>query len=256
MNLIFLHNRTLKSILYVIFFVTFSSLFAQTPYYKVTYYISEIKLHGSIDNMDEKAQRFTEQIINRAKDVNYILTINKDYSFFESENFLSKENESSQENMQLILAKRFASFNEKVYANHKKDSIVVIRDLGGVNYSVKRKNYVFNWVIKKENKKILGLDAMKAEGNYYDALTNKELKVEAWFIPSIPIQAGPDIFMDLPGLIAEVNLQGAVVTVKKIEPITNIGIEKVDDSKAISQQEFESLIGDLTKKMENYNEDW
>lgn len=253
MNSLFSHNSALKIILFVIFFSSFSSLLSQN--YKVTYYISEIKLHGSMDNMDEKAKRFTEQVISRAKDVNYILTTSNDYSYFESENILSKVNEYSQENMQLILAKRFASFNEKVYTNHKKDTIVFIRNLGGENSIVKRKSCVFNWVIKKEIKKILGLDSVKAQGSYYDALTNKEVKVEAWFFPSIPLQSGPDIFMELPGLIAEISLAGAVVTVKKIEPITNKDIQRVDDSKAMSQQEYENLIGNLTKKMDTYKDD-
>ncbi|MCF6295088.1 MAG: GLPGLI family protein, partial [Flavobacteriaceae bacterium] len=104
------------------------------------------------------------------------------------------------------------------------------------------------WIIKDGNKKILGFDAKKAEGNYYDPVTNRELKVEAWFIPSIPIQSGPDIFMGLPGLIAEVDLKGAVITVKKIETNQNLEIEKLDDSKAITQQEYEDIIKNLTKK--------
>ncbi|MCX7551394.1 GLPGLI family protein [Xanthomarina sp. F2636L] len=255
MNFLFSHNGTLKIILCLIFFGFFSSLFSQTKYYKVTYYISEIKLHGSIDNLDEKGKRFTEQVINRAKDVNYILTTSKEYSYFESENVLSKVNEYSQEHMQLILAKRFASFNEKVYSNFKKDSIVFFRNLGGQDYVVKRKGYVFNWKIKKETKKILGYDAMKAEGRYFDIITKEDFVVEAWFIPTIPIQSGPDIFMGLPGLIAEVNLKGAVVTVDKIEPLVSVKIKKVDESKAMTQQEFESLVGNLNKKMENYIED-
>jgi GLPGLI family protein len=254
MTYLFLHYRTLKIFLCIILFSSVSSLFSQTNY-KVTYYISEIKLHGSIDNLDEKGKRFTEQVINRAKDVNYILTTSKNYSYFEWEDVLSKINESSLENMQLILAKRFASLNDKVYTNHKNDSIVFYRNLGGQNYVVKQKSYAFNWVITKDNKKILGLETMKAEGNYYNALNNEESKVEAWFIPSIPVNSGPDIFNGLPGLIAEINLQGAVITIKKIEPKTNIEIEKVDDSKAMSQQEYESLISSLTKKMEDYLDD-
>lgn len=237
----------LKIVLCVFFLGVIPNLHAQTSY-KVTYYISEIKLQGSIDNLDEKGKRFTNQIIEHAKDVNYILIANNNNSYFESEDVLGKESDSPQKNILSRMAKRFASFNKKVYANHNEDNIVFVRNLVNQDFTVKRDYFDFNWVLKEETKKILGFDAKKAEGNYYDSVKNEELKIEVWFIPSIPLQSGPDIFMGLPGLIAEVNLKGAVVSAKKIEPNVNLEIEKVDDTKAMTQQEYENLIKRLTKK--------
>ena len=54
--------------------------------------------------------------------------------------------------------------------------------------------------------------------------------------------------MGLPGLIAEVNLKGAVVTAKNIEQCDDLEIEKIDDSKAMTQKEYEDLISRLNKK--------
>lgn len=237
----------LKIVLCVSFWVFNLNLNAQTSF-EVTYGISEIKLHGSIDSLSERGKRFTKKIIDRSKDVNYTLFTNKDNSHFEAEEILIKENDSPMEPLYYRMVKQFTSFNTKVYSNHKDENIVFIKNLVSQDFTVKRDYYNFNWVIKESSKKILGLDAKKAAGKYYYPVTNEELEVEAWFIPSLPLQSGPDIFMGLPGLIAEVHLKGAVVTAKKIESSECLEIEKIEDSKAMTQKEFEDLISRLTQK--------
>lgn len=247
--MIFLYFRycALKVVLCIFFLVSISNIYAQITY-KVTYFISDIKLQGSIDNLDERGKNFTKQVIARAKDVNYILIANQNESYFELENILKKENDAPVESLLSRTAQRFASFNKKIYANYNKNSIIFIKNLVNQDFIVKCSAIGFNWVIKNDTKKILGFDAKKAEGSYYYPVTSEELKVEAWFIPSIPLQSGPDIFMGLPGLIAEVSLKGAVVTVKKIESNLNLKINKIDDSNAMTQEEYKDLINRLTKK--------
>jgi GLPGLI family protein len=233
------------------FLVSIPNLYAQTSY-QVTYNISEIKLQGSIDNLDEKGKRITKQVSDKAKDVHYTLISNKDNSYFELENTLRKESDSPLDDMLSRMAKRFPSFNKKVYTNHNENTIIFVRNLMNQDFLVERDCYNFNWIIKGESKSILGLVVKKAEGNYYDPVTEEELKVEAWFVPSIPLQSGPDIFNGLPGLIAEVNLKGAVVSVISIEPNMILKTEEMDTAKAMTQEEYESLLKSLTKKyMEN-----
>lgn len=248
MSFLYMRYSTLKVVLCLFFWGIIPSLYAQTTY-KVTYYIAEPKIQGPTDDrLDEKSKQLIKQVEAYAKKVNFILIATQDESYFEQEDILKKENDSPLELILLEMAVDFPSFNERVYANHKEDSIIFVEKLVNQDFTVKRGRFDFNWIIKDDNKKILGFDAKKAEGNYYDPVTNKELKVEAWFIPSIPLQSGPDIFMGLPGLIVEVNLKGALVTVKKIDTNLNLDIEKVDDSKAMTQQEYKDLINRLNKK--------
>ncbi len=232
--------------------VSTPNLYAQTSY-KVTYNISEIKLQGSIDNLDEKGKRITKQVAARAKEVHYTLISNNENSYFQLEEVLKKESDSPLDNMLSKMAMRFPSFNKEVYTNN--NSIVFVRNLANKDFLVKRDLYNFNWAIKDESKNILGFVAKKAEGNYYDPIIDEELKVKAWFIPSIPLNSGPDIFNGLPGLIAEVNLKGAVVSVKSIERNTVLKIQEIDTSKSMTQKEYEDLIINLTKKhIDNYKE--
>ncbi len=247
MSLLYIRYSALKVVLCLFFLGNIPNLYAQTTY-EVTYYVVEPKVQGSTDGLDEKGKQLLKQMVANAKNVNYILTSSQEESYFEQEDILKKENNTPLERILSRSAQRFTSFHKMVYANHKEDSIIFVKNLVNQDFIVKRGYYNFNWILKKDNKKILGFDAKKAEGNYYNPVTNKELKVEAWFIPSIPLQSGPDIFMGLPGLIAEVNLKGALVTVKKIEPNQNFDIERPEDSKAMTQQEYEDLIKGLTEK--------
>ncbi|WP_233357624.1 GLPGLI family protein [Haloflavibacter putidus] len=223
------------------------NLNAQTSF-KIIYGISEIKLRRPIDSLNERSKHFTEKIINRSKDVNYLLFSNKENSYFKEEKTLMIESDSRIESLYYKAVKQFTSFNTEVYANHKDKKITFIKNLVSQDFTVKRDYYNFNWVIKEDHKKILGFTARKATGNYYYPVTNENLEVEAWFIPSIPLQSGPDIFMGLPGLIAEVHLKGAVVTAKKIEQSENFKVEKIEDKEAMTQKEYEDLISRLTQK--------
>jgi len=247
MSVSYIRYSILKVVLCLFSLGIVPNLYAQTTY-KVTYHISEPKLLGSKKDLDKKGKQLVEQIVDYAKNINYILITNQNESYFEQENILKKESNNPLEPVLEKMAKRFASFHKAVYANHNEDSIIFIKNLLDQDFKVKRNYYNFNWVLKDDNKKIMGFNAKKALGSYINSVTNKELKVEAWFIPSIPLQSGPDIFMGLPGLIAEINLNKAVITIKKIEKNTNLEINKVDDSKVMTQKEYEVLIKDLTKK--------
>ncbi len=253
MNYSNFHYSIIKVVLCIFFGGSIPNIYAQTTY-KVTYHISEPKMHGSIESLDERGKRFTNQLFAMVKELNYILIANQEASYFELEDALRKESDSPFERILSSLAKKQASFNNSVYANHKEDSIVFVKNILDSDYVVKSGYYNFNWTIKDETKKIVGFNARKAEGDYYDPIIKKELIVEAWFIPSISLQSGPDIFMGLPGLIAEVHLKGAVVTAKKIEVNQTMDIKKIEDKKAMSLQEFYDEIGVLNKKLETYIE--
>lgn len=243
----FLYHHFLKIAMWVLFLVCATNLHAQASY-KITYHTSETIPSTPREEMRPQIRQLSEQISAYAENVHYTLIANNEQSYFELEEGLGKAGNSPHENMLYAMAKLAPSFNKELYADYTEDHIVFIRNLAASDYTVKRDFYDFDLQIKEETKQILGLEARKAKGNYIHPSTHEELEVEAWFIPSITLQSGPDIFMGLPGLIAEVHLKQAVVTAIKIEPNSKTEIKKINDAKAMSQQELEELIIDLTGK--------
>ena len=95
-----------------------------------------------------------------------------------------------------------------------------------------RANY--QWNITDESKTIDHILVYKAIGK-----TRDNLEIEAWFAPEIPISAGPEIYMGLPGLILELQKGYTKYVSKKIE-FTDQYTQKIkNDLKGISINEAE-----------------
>ena len=134
-----------------------------------------IKTTVGEDNFKSTVKKEASIPQKRDKLEGYLLALLAGYP--EGITILKKENNSPLEHILSRFALGFTSFNERIYANHKEDSIIFVKKLVNQDFIVKRGYFNFNWIIKDDNKKILGFDAKKAEGNYYDPVTNKELKV-------------------------------------------------------------------------------
>lgn len=236
----------LNVVLCLLFLSSFSS-YSQTTY-KVTYKIENPTIAGSLEDQHEQLKRLTNKIMEYTKTIKYVLLVNQKESIFEEEEFLVKGTKDPLEDIYAKGAKLFASFKTQLYANYVDNTIIFSKNLLNQEFVVKREPYNFNWEIKDATKRILGFQARKAEGKYFDPVKDKEINLEAWFVPAIPLQSGPDIYMGLPGLIMELHLPRAVVKAKKIEEVQDITIEKPDEKGAMTQQEYEDLLLRLNKK--------
>jgi len=232
-----------------LFFILLTSqlLFSQESY-RITYKVTEPKMRGNTETLGDDGKQFFKKAFEYAKDLKYVLTTTQEQSFFKLEDVLEKGDETPLEKILFKTAKRFTSFKNRVYTEINKNRIVFEKSLVNKDFIVQRECYKFNWEIKDAKKNILGYNAQLATGNYYDKITNKDKIVKAWFIPSIPISIGPDIFMGLPGLIGEVEIQGATVTMSEIKSIINLEVKKINTSEALSEEEFNDLIINFNNK--------
>lgn len=69
----------------------------------------------------------------------------------------------------------------------------------------------YNWDISEVSKVIDNITVYKATG-----LTRDNRKIEAWFAPEIPVSSGPEIYIGLPGLILELQIDYTKYITKKI----------------------------------------
>ena len=178
-----------KTLIYIILLLLSKSLSAQNNF-EVAYTITELKLHGSIENLNEEGKAFTQKVIDKSKKTEYKLIVNNFESSFNLKKILGIGEESEMDKILSKMGRLFTSFNEKVYVDHQNKIMVFVVNLAGKDFTVKKKLYDFKWDIKKEAKTILGYKVNRAVCNHYYPITNEKFEIEAWFAPSTPIQAG------------------------------------------------------------------
>lgn len=135
-----------------------------------------------------------------------------------------------------FLTKNFAS-------EHSTDYI----DLLGKSYIVDDTLHASTWKILNQIKEVAGYICMKA----VTIDTVKKQTITAWFAQDIPVQAGPERFFGLPGLILELDINDGDVTIiaSKVEfkKLTNeLNLKKLKGKK-ISDAEYNKIIADFIK---------
>lgn len=223
-----------------------SKLEAQTKY-KIVYKIDPI-FQGSFDELSHQMKQMKKKVINYAEGISYVLMANRNESHFEEEKSLKIKTLGRVDEVFMDYARGFTPFYEMTYANYEKDSLIFIKNLLDQDFKVHREFYDLNWKIKDSTKQILGFKAKKVEGVYHYPITNKDIKVTAWFLPALPLQTGPDVFVGLPGLIAEIQTKKAIVRATKIEKLKSQKIERINDKDAMSQKEFQNLLSKMREK--------
>jgi GLPGLI family protein len=113
----------------------------------------------------------------------------------------------------------------------------------GKSYLIEGEMQPTAWKIQNDLKEVAGHICMKAVTE--DTLKNQ--KIVAWFAQDIPIQAGPDRFNGLPGMILEIDInEGAMsitankITFKKLT--TELDLPKKIKSKKMNNETYLNLL--------------
>lgn len=106
----------------------------------------------------------------------------------------------------------------------------------------------YQWKLTSEEKQINDFLVIKATGK-----NRKGIPVEAWFCPEIPISAGPENFMGLPGLILELQVEYTQYICKKIEftDIYNPFIVKPTNAKILNFNSYDELVKERISFLRN-----
>ena len=244
--------------------ITFFSLlfftinFYSQKNYKIIYKIDPINLLENNEsysrNKSVKITKIIKGVIKETKKRRFILIANSEASYFLEKKKINTDFENKSNELFSRLSKLITAFNEKVYTNYNNQNLFFTRSLLGTNYNVYKETfYNFNWNITEEEKIINGLKALKAIGSYHDIIRGKDFEIIAWFIPSIPIPAGPDIYLGLPGLVGELHLSRAIVTIDSVE-LTSEKLEKPEFDNALTYKEYEDFVSKGNEKIDEYIE--
>lgn len=185
----------------------------------------------------EVIKKTTLHILKESNSQSYLLSFNKDKSFFTKEYYMENDGENKINLIEILVGK--GSF----YTDLKTNMILCQIDFMGDVFLVQYKP--IKWQVTQKTKRI---------GNYicYKATTlkiveNKEGKITrvitAWYTPQIPTNFGPKQYYGLPGLILELQIGSLNFLATKIEisPKDLITIKKPAKGKVVTKAEFEKI---------------
>jgi GLPGLI family protein len=127
--------------------------------------------------------------------------------------------------------------------NFEKSTLQEAYELLGKTYIVEDTLLAMNWKIQNDLKEVAGHICMKA----FIEDTFKKQQIVAWFAQDIPLNAGPERFHSLPGMILEIDINdGAMlitanrIDVKKLT--TELEVPKKLKGKKIKTPDYDKLI--------------
>lgn len=135
-------------------------------------------------------------------------------------------------------------FKKSIFRELLTDSITTQGKVQSIVYEFKEKKTNLNWQLKKENKSILSYKVKKAIINYGGR------KWIAWYAEEIPINLGPYVLGNLPGLILE------LYDVKKNFHFTVIGMDNTQKEifKRVEKKIIKISKKDFFKAERNFHE--
>jgi GLPGLI family protein len=198
-----------------------SNLSIQAQAVKVIYSQKEMVSQQRLDAMppDIRNAKLAELKVPKL----YTLEVSDGISLYEIDkstkdfNYESKESkaidESSFFESKIIVDKKNTPF---FYYKELNDNLMLFKlTNAGIDFDGKDKLIVWNWEVTNDVKMINGYNCRKAISRAFNAY------ITAWFTEDIPVNAGPEKFDGLPGLILYVDTRGLQFIAEKIEILDN-----------------------------------
>lgn len=185
---------------YIIFLVAVSSI-SQT-HYEVEYALEPVNL--------EKIQKLSIGENEKETLIGYLSIINKSLNKTKDTPFYTLEFDEEKSIFSKI--PRMGSDHDRflndyiaehlVYADFSKKTIEIFNAYPE-KYFLVEVDYIENWKIHNETKKIIDFNCVKATARIINPSTGKLIEVEAWFAKDLPFSFGPHYANGLPGLILQ-----------------------------------------------------
>ena len=141
-----------------------------------------------------------------------------------------------------------SSPDNETYRNLKEGVIIEKQNLFGRYFRITGEPEKIKWKMTGDKKQIAGYLCMKA------TYMRDTIPVTAWFTPQIPIQNGPGIIGQLPGLILELDVDNGQMVTRalsvELRPLSqDEEILKPTKGKEISREKFEIIRKEKTEEM-------
>ncbi len=137
--------------------------------------------------------------------------------------------------------------DDKVYLNFTDNIKIEQKEFMSRIFLIEGEPAKDNWKLTGKQKMILDYPCMQAS-----QITEKDT-ILAWFAPSISVSAGPANYVNLPGLVLEVDLNNGKRTIKaqsvSLKQIDEELISKPNKGKKVTREEFQKIMEEKAKEM-------
>jgi len=213
--------------------------------------------------MSEAQKKQIQAGLKNRLEKTYILTFNKEESFFEEDEKLDAMSGATDS-----WGKNFSP--GKQYKNVKTNNLIQSQEFYGKQFLVEDELLEIAWNMGSETKKIGNYTCFKATATIpvadlewynfsWSSMSQNEgdsvktTEVTAWYSPQIPVSQGPLEYWGLPGLILEVNVGNTTMLCSKIvmNPQEKSIIEAPQKGKINNIKDYQTTIAGKMMEMRN-----
>lgn len=201
--------------------------------FKVTY---GILFQGEF--LSEKAKQNTDLaeglngIENYMSKYEFTLNYNNGKAIYEVIPVLNINNEYTLSEQTAMI---FIDFEKKFYNDVDSVATIVNQNIDNKKYNVISSQKYDNWNLTTESKIIDNYTCYKATSKI------RNVNIEAWYCPEIPVSLGPNEFKGLPGLILELS-RGKLKYITKSITLDNKEHIELPKGKLITEDEFNKIL--------------
>ncbi|MDF4204738.1 GLPGLI family protein [Maribacter sp. SA7] len=230
-------------------------------------------------NIPEDRKKDMMERIKKANEKTFVLTFDKVASIYKVEEKLDQPGTGGGGRGPRFGA--MAGNDGDLYKNIQDQQYLIKNELLGKIFLIDDELEALDWKMGSESKKIGNYTAFKAtatktikranmsavfrrpgrgeenkdEAKKEEEFIIKEVEIEAWYTPEIPINQGPGLYWGLPGLILAVNDDVTTIVCSEItmNPSEKMEIKAPTKGKKVTQAEYDEISQEKMKEMrENF----
>lgn len=264
---------TVIKIIVVALVLTATGLQAQ-DFQGVATYRTQRKIDIKMDStkVNDEMQAKMMEMMKKQFQKTFNLTFNKEESLYKEEVSLDKPQTGMGGDFQIVAIGNGGG-SDVLYKNTKDNRYADHKDTMGKLFLVKDNLEKIDWKLEADTKHIGEYQCYKAtyikmvekprtfsnsgttndtkEENEDEQPEMIERKVTAWYTPQIPVNNGPAMYQDLPGLILEIHDGKLTIICSKIvlNPEEKVKIDEPTKGKVVNQAEYDEIMDKKTKEM-------
>lgn len=231
-------------------------------------YQSKFRMDMKMDStrVSPAQQQQIREMMKQQMEKSFELTFDKTTSIYKEEAKLEQENAGFGGVMMMV----GGAMNGKHYKDVKNKVFTRESELMGKNFLIKDSLPKYDWKMTNETKLIGRYLSFKAVATVKSnemslnmgrtpqvrtedkvTATARDIVIEAWYTPEIPVNTGPGDYWGLPGLILEVNADRTSLSILKVDlnPKEKIQIKEPDKGKVVTKKEFDEIAAAKLEEM-------